>query len=138
MTGNMKALLLSVALCSVPALEAAAACNTSAQAAKDPEQVVEQMVENAEEAPGGTGEEYVGGEPAKPVENWFGCKPGNTKCIEDAQAAQAKNSTDEAEERSPSSQDTDDSTASPDAGDEHAELTQEARTAECETSDAKS
>lgn len=44
---------------------------------KTPEQVNEEIIENSEKAADGTVQAETGR--AKPVENWFGCKPGNDK-----------------------------------------------------------
>ncbi|NNE24594.1 MAG: hypothetical protein HKN11_18495 [Rhizobiales bacterium] len=61
--------------------------NTEATA-DTPTQIVETMVEDASESTTGNGEKYAGTGPAKPVENWFGCKPGNTKCLSEKGEAQ--------------------------------------------------
>lgn len=86
------------------------------QVSTSPEKVVQEMVNNAEEVPGGTGEEYVEGQPAKPIENWFGCKPGDMKCLSERQKADLRNGDKQGEAATSNAQTALSSTAKGNAG----------------------
>lgn len=49
----------------------------SDKSAKTPVEINQELIENAKKMPDGTAQPETGR--AKPVENWFGCKPGNDK-----------------------------------------------------------
>ncbi len=52
----------------------AATPSLATQNEKSPKEIVKDIVEDAKRAPDGTVQPSTGR--AKPVENWFGCKPG--------------------------------------------------------------
>lgn len=76
-------ILLAAMIVAAPATANASDATRSTGGAKpDPERVIERITENTTTAPDGTVVPSTGR--AKPVENWFGCKPGNTRTSCDA------------------------------------------------------
>ena len=59
---------------------------------KSPKQIIDEIVKNAKTAPDGTTQPSTGR--AKPVENWFGCKPSenqNHNCKESKKTTATEN-----------------------------------------------